>query len=173
MPRATIHWEGGEALLDEALCEVYRTLGTEACRRDRCPPPDGILNVDLRPHPDLEAKLERALAEATARLRAIPALMVQEGDFVRVDGYRFRVARTDPKFAQVWLERIDANGHGVSAAWCDGRGLQPETAEEARRPDRNQELDGAPASGSGADRARARLDAHVAALAGRRSPSYR
>ncbi len=156
---------GRDVILDDELFAACRALDAEAARREkRAAIWRGLIHVDLRTHPDLQEAWEKAFDAASERLERRPPLQVQVGDFVRINGFRFRISSVNPAYRTVSTERLDARGKCVSGVSCDGVGLVPETPAEAGQPDRNDELDPPPTMTSGADRSRYVLDAHKWAL---------
>ena len=149
---------------DQTLIDEIMALETEAARRDgRTPTSSGMLFRDLRAHPDLAARREQAFDDAAARLRDSAPLLVTTGDWVRVNGYRFRVGSIDPEARIIETERYGAGGDLVSSAHCRGDGLIPDTGEAADPDD----LHPPDSMRDGHERARYVLKAHKRALGDR------
>lgn len=154
-------------LADEILDETMWALAHEAARREGRACTAGYYLVDLSSHPDLEKIRWEAFDAAAERLRQRPALRVKVGDFVRINGYRFRIHDVDPLACVVCTARVDVEGHVISCVSCDGAGLVPETEEERALPDGNDDLDPRLWLHGGGDRARFVLNSHKRALGAR------
>lgn len=152
------------SLDDDILGNEIEAIEAEAARRENRPPRrEGRAFFHYPAHPDLEARRERAYDEADARFRRPRNILVKPGDWVRINGYRFRVGRVDARTAVIDTERVGAEGRVVSSAPANGEGLAPDTSAEPDRDDLRPPV----TLRDGYDRARWVLKAHRSALGDR------
>lgn len=147
---------------DDTLLHDLTEIERELARREgRAPRSEGLGVTDTRAHPDLTSAREKAYDAAAARHQGRPALLVKTGDWVRIDGYRFRIGRVDARSNLVETERLAPDGSVVSSVPANGAGLLP---DDSSAPEPADGLLPPDAVKDGYARARYALEAHERVL---------